>query len=243
MASLLNGCGGASMGMTPAVSASAGATGMAPPTTAQACSAQTCGTAMVTMTDAKGDFLSYIVSLTSLQLQTRGGATVETDPATTKVDFSKLVDLSEVLSAGQIPQAEYVAAKLTIDYTNSQISADDGSGNPVPLTPVDSTGQPITGPLTVTVQLDAAHHLKISPNALARLALDFNLAVSNAVDLTADTVTVTPTLVASLVASDTRPVRVRGSLVSTTAARDQFVLAVCSRSRIKAPPSVKSRCR
>jgi hypothetical protein len=219
MVSLLNGCGGSSMGAAPATTA---ATIPSNP----GCSPQTCGTAMVTMTDAKGDFLSYIVSLTSLQLQTAAGATVETIPATTKVDFAKLVDLSEVLSAGQIPQAEYVAAKLTIDYTNSQISADDGTGNPVALAPVDSTGQPLTGPLTVTVQLDAAHHLRISPNALARLALDFNLAVSNAVDLTADTVTVMPTLVASLVASDTRPVRVRGSLVSTTATQDQFVLAV-----------------
>jgi hypothetical protein len=231
MVSLLNGCGGSSMGMGAGAAAAAGATTMAPPTTApptaaQSCSAQTCGTAMVTMTDAKGDFLSYVVSLTSLQLQTAGGATVQTIPATTKVDFAKLVDLSEVLSAGQIPVAEYVAAKLTIDYSNSQISADDGTGNPVALAPLDSTGQPITGPLTVTVQLDAAHHLKIGANALANLALDFNLAVSNAVDLTAATVTVTPTLVATLVPSDTRPVRVRGTLVSTAAAQDQFVLAV-----------------
>ena len=61
-----------------------------------------------------------------------------------------------------------------------------------------STGNPLTGPLIVTVQLDPAHHLRITPNALARLALDFNLAVSNAIDLTAATVSVTPTLVASL---------------------------------------------
>jgi hypothetical protein len=233
LASLLDACGGTTMGAAPAAMASVAAapatmpsTPMAPATTTQSCSAQTCGTALITMTDAKGDFLSYIVSLTSLQLQTAAGATVETIPTTTKVDFTKLVDLSEVLSAGQIPQAEYVAAKLTIDYSNSQISADDGTGNPVALTPVDSTGQPLTGPLSVTVQLDATHHLKINPNDLARLALDFNLAVSNAVDLTADTVTVTPTLVASLAASDTRPVRVRGLLTSTTAAQDQFLVAV-----------------
>ncbi|HEV2701692.1 MAG TPA: hypothetical protein VGV09_08685 [Steroidobacteraceae bacterium] len=181
---------------------------------------------MVTMTDAKGDFLSYIVTLTSLQLQTAGGATVETVPASTKVDFAKLVDLSEVLSAGQIPPAEYVSAKLTIDYSNAQITADDGTGNPVALAPVDSAGNPITGPLVVTVQLDATHHLKITAGVLARLALDFNLAASNAVDLTADTVTVTPTLVATLAPADDRPVRVRGTVVSTTSAQEQIVVAV-----------------
>jgi hypothetical protein len=230
VAAMLSGCGGMGMSYTPAASAgataSAGGTSAGASGSAGACSAQTCGTAMVTMTDAKGDFLSYIVSLTSLQLQTAGGATVETIPATTKVDFSKLVDLSEVLSAGQIPPAEYVSAKLTIDYSNAQITADDGTGNPIALAPVDTAGNPITTPLVVTVQLDAAHHLKITAGVLARLALDFNLAVSNAVDLTADTVTVTPTLVASLAPADDRPVRVRGTVVSTTAAQEQFVVAV-----------------
>src|SRR6185312_12219540 len=127
---------------------------------------------------------SYIVSLTSLQLQTSNGTMVETIPATTKVDFAQLVDLSEVLSAGQIPAAEYVSAKLTIDYSKAQITADDGTGNPVALSPVNAAGAPITGPLTVTVQLDNAHHLRITPGQIARLALDFNLAVSNTVDMT-----------------------------------------------------------
>src|SRR6185437_9546024 len=126
------------------------------------CNAASCGSALITLTDAKGDFLSYIVSLTSLQLQTADGTTVETIPATTKVDFAQLVDLAEVLSAGQIPAAEYVSAKLTIDYTNAEITADDGPGTPVELKPVDSSGAAITGPLTVNVQLDKARHLRIT---------------------------------------------------------------------------------
>ena len=225
----LSGCGGSTMGASASATGSASAGGAASgggSASASGCSAQTCGTTLVTMTDAKGDFLSYIVSLTSLQLQTANGTSVETIPATTKVDFAKLVDLSEVLSAGQIPQAEYVSAKLTIDFTNAQLNADDGTGNPVALAPIDAAGNPITGPLIVTLQLDPAHHLHVTAGALARLALDFNLAVSNVVDMTAATVTVTPTLVGSLVPSDTQPVRVRGSLVSTTVAQDQFVVAV-----------------
>jgi hypothetical protein len=65
-------------------------------------------------TDAAGDFLSYIVSLTSLQLQTASGASVETLPAAAQVDFTKLVNLTEVLSAGQIPATDYVSAQLTL---------------------------------------------------------------------------------------------------------------------------------
>lgn len=202
--------------------------GSAPPPapTGASCTPTTCAPAMITVTDAKGDFLSYIVSLTSLELLTANGATVETIPATTKVDFAQLVDLSEVLGAGQVPAADYVGAKLTIDYTNAQITADDGAGNPVALTPVDASGNPITSPMTVTVQLDNAHHLKIIPGKIGRLALDFNLAVSNVVDLTADTVTVAPTLVASIAPADTKPVRVRGSLSGVSTAGDDFVVDV-----------------
>jgi len=178
------------------------------------------------MTDAKGDFLSYIVSLTSLQLQTADGTMVETIPATTKVDFAQLVDLSEVLTAGQIPVADYVSAKLTIDYANSQITADDGTGHPVTLSPVDASGAPITGTLTVTVQLDNAHHLHITAGQIARLALDFNLGVSNTVDMTADTVTVAPTLVASVAPSDVTPLRARGALASVSTSGEDFVINV-----------------
>lgn len=198
----------------------------APPPTSNSCNSTTCGSAMVTMTDAKGDFLSYIVSLTSLQLQTADGTSVETIPATTKVDFAQLVDLSEVLSAGQIPAAEYVSAKLTIDYANAQITADDGTGNPVALSPVDSAGNPISGPVIVTVQLDNAHHLRITAGQIQRLALDFNLGVSNTVDMTAGTVTVAPTLLASVAPADVKPVRARGSLASVSQSDSDFVINI-----------------
>ena len=216
---LLAACGG---GMGYSASPSMGG----PPPSGSACNSANCGAAMITMTDAKGDFLSYIVSLTSLQLQTADGTMVETIPATTKVDFAQLVDLSEVLTAGQIPVADYVSAKLTIDYANSQITADDGTGHPVTLSPVDASGAPITGTLTVTVQLDNAHHLHITAGQIARLALDFNLGVSNTVDMTADTVTVAPTLVASVAPSDVTPLRARGSLASVSTSGEDFVINV-----------------
>ncbi|HEX5207369.1 MAG TPA: hypothetical protein VFW10_06200 [Steroidobacteraceae bacterium] len=216
---LLAACGG---GMGYSASPSMGG----PPPSGSACNSANCGAAMITMTDAKGDFLSYIVSLTSLQLQTADGTMVETIPATTKVDFAQLVDLSEVLTAGQIPVADYVSAKLTIDYANSKITADDGTGHPVTLSPMDASGAPITGTLTVTVQLDNAHHLHITAGQIARLALDFNLGVSNTVDMMADTVTVAPTLVASVAPSDVTPLRARGSLASVSTSGEDFVINI-----------------
>src|SRR4029077_9946480 len=79
---LLTACGGGS-GMNS--SSMSPGTGSMPAPMPSSCSASTCGAALLTMTDAKGDFLSYIVTLTSLQLQTANGASVETLPTATKV--------------------------------------------------------------------------------------------------------------------------------------------------------------
>jgi hypothetical protein len=190
-----------------------------------ACSGS-CGPSVMTMTDAAGDFLSYIVTLTSLQLQTASGASVETLPAATPVDFTKLVNLTEVLSAGQIPAADYVSAQLTLNFANAQITASDANGNPVTLSPVDSSGNALTGTLTVTVQLDSSNQLVITPGNTGRLAFDFNLAASNMVNLTAMTVQVAPTLVATVVPSSTKQARVRGQLASVSAAQNDFVVNV-----------------
>ena len=190
------------------------------------CSASSCGAVMTTMTDAKGDFLSYIVTLTSLQLQTANGTSVETLTSATQVDFAQLVDLTEVLGAGQIPAANYVSATLTLDYTNASITADDGTGHGVALQPVDASGNPLTATVAVAVQLDNAHHLVITPGNTSRLAFDFNLAASNVVDLTAATVQVAPILAATVVPSDTKQIRVRGGLASAAAAQNDFVLNI-----------------
>lgn len=197
--------------------------GMAAP---NSCGASSCGDAMLTMTDAKGDFLSYTVNLTSLKLQTAAGASVETIPAVTKVDFAQLVDLTEVISAGQIPAAEYVSATLTLDYAGANITADDGTGVAVMLKPVDANGAALTGPVTVSIELDNANHLRITPGRAGRLAFDFNLAASNTVDLTAATVAVSPTLVASVVPVDNKRLRVRGQFVSASTTANDFVLDV-----------------
>jgi hypothetical protein len=223
---LLAACGGGMGGYGSSSGSTSPMNTMTPMPTTTSCSAPSCGVAMVTLTDAKGDFLSYIVTLTSLRLQTANGTSVETVPAATKIDFAQLVNLTEVLTAGQVPAAEYVSARLTIDYSHANITADDGAGNAVPLKPVGVTGNAITGTLTVTVQLDNAHHLAISAGHIGRLALDFNLAASNTVDLTAGTVKVAPTLVASVVPSDTKQIRVRGSLASASAAQNDFVVNV-----------------
>jgi hypothetical protein len=224
-AATLAGCGSGAGDMSNSAS-----NGAAAP--AQSCS--TCGTALVTMTDAPGDFISYIVNVVSLQLTRSDGTVVETVPATTQIDFAQLVDLSEIIGADQVASGQYVSASLTLDYSGATIVVDNGTGG-VTIAADNiinaATSKPLAAPnptqVTLTVMLDANNRLVITPNAVANLALDFNLAASNAIAPSAanpTTVTVNPVLSASLVPDTVKQIRVRGPLVNAGAA--SFTIAV-----------------
>lgn len=182
-----------------------------------------CGTALLTVTDAEGDFLSYQVDITSLQLKKANGTLVQTLSATSRIDFAQLVDLSEVLVAGQIPAGEYVAATLGVDYTGANIVVEDASGNGVPVAPVDAAGVPM-GHVELTVQLDHRNKLRITRKRLSHLAFDLDLAASNTVDLAAHTVTVNPFIVATVRPPESRQVRVKGRLDSVDVAGSSYTV-------------------
>jgi hypothetical protein len=189
------------------------------------------GTAMVTLTDMPGDFVSYMVNIVSLKLTRSDGTTVETVPATTTVDFAQLVNLSEVLTARQVPEGEYTGVAMTLDYGSATIVIDNGaSGITVPAANIinGSTNAALVAPnnqMTVTLQLPSGSPLVITNGTVSHLALDFNLSASNTVTpstITSSTmasavmVTVNPVLVASLTPDVIKPIRVRGPLVSVT---------------------------
>ena len=184
------------------------------------------GAAIVTLQDTAGDFQSYTVDVVSLKLTKASGAVVATLPATARVDFAQLVDLSELISAGQIPAGDYVGATLTLDYSNASITAEDANGGSLALTPQDASGNALTGAVELTVQLDNRHRLVITPGRTARLAFDFNLAASNAVDLSTATVRVSPLIQASVVPPADLAIRVRGTLASTDTAGNSYTVNV-----------------
>jgi hypothetical protein len=189
------------------------------------------GVAMVTLTDQPGDFLSYMVNVVSLQLTRADGTSVETVPATTTVDFAQLVNLSEVISAQQVPPGEYTGVAMTLDYSGANIVVDNGAGGlTVPGANIvnGATMSPLVAPnsqVTLTLQLPSGAPLIVNNGTVSNLALDFNLSASDTVAPTtitastaasAVTVTVTPVLVASLTPDTSKQIRVRGPLASVT---------------------------
>lgn len=189
------------------------------------------GTALVSLTDDPGDFVSYIVDVDSLTLTRSDGTVVQTVPVTTQVDFAQLVNLSEIVSADQVPAGRYVSAALTLDYTDATIVVDTASGDvTVPAADILSgtSSQPLAGQVTVTLSLSPDQQLVITKGTVANLALDFDLLASNTVDLTATppTVSVDPALTASLAPDTTKQIHVRGPLVSVSTSASDYVIGV-----------------
>jgi hypothetical protein len=172
------------------------------------------GTAVVTLTatPSTDTYLAYRVGLNSVQFHTSNGRTdLKALPSGTTLDFAGLVNLSEVIGVMSAKKGTYTSATITLDYSAAQIVYDDGSLDGVSLTPVDSSGQALSQ-VTLTINLDPSQPFRITAKQAALLALNFNLAASNVVNLSAKTVTVTPLMAASSLPIDSKQVIVRGPL-------------------------------
>ncbi len=173
------------------------------------------GEVVVSLTDAPGDFAAYAVDVVSLTLTKASGAQVATLPLQTRIDFSQYTDMTEFLTAATVPGGTYVAATMTLDYSNADIWVEDEAGNPVQVTSIlDSDGRPVTT-LTVTVRLEDRCRLVIAPGVPAHLLLDFNLEAANQVrfdNAGAPILTVDPFLVADVNRTGAKLHRLRGLL-------------------------------
>jgi hypothetical protein len=179
------------------------------------------GTTVVTLTSTPSTdtFLTYRVGLVSVQLQgSNGGNSVSVLPAGTTVDLARLVNLSEVVGSSSVKTGTFKQAVVTFDYTSAQIIYDNGTPEGVALTPIGASGQAL-GRVTLTLLLDPSNQMSVVAKSTTRLSLDFNLAASNVVSLTAKTVSVMPMMAASSLPIDSKTVRIRGPIggnVNTT---------------------------
>jgi hypothetical protein len=177
------------------------------------------GNAVVTLTatPSSDTFISYRVGLVSIRLQTSSGkAGAVVLPSETTVDFAKMLDFSEVVGAPSVAKGTYAGALITLDYSSAVIVYDDGTLDGQQLTPVDANGKALQQ-VTVAVALDPADPFRSAAKQVGLMALNFNLAASNIVDLSARTVTVTPMMAASMQPIDTKPVRIHGPLMGSNA--------------------------
>jgi len=187
------------------------------------------GELSIELTDAKGDFVSYTIDVLSLSLTKKNGAIVEVLPETTRVDFAQYVEMSELLTLATVPSGIYTSAKLQLDYQNADIYVEDANEQSIKVDSiVNEDGNPITT-LESNVSLEGHNQLRIIPGVPAHLSLDFDLKTSNIVEFDETdipSVTVSPTLNASLEPELNKTHRVRGPLKNVNTENASFDLII-----------------
>jgi hypothetical protein len=190
------------------------------------------GIGWLTLSGTPGDFTSYIVNVNSVQLtgNVNGAITVFAPQNAEIVDFTKLNNVSELISAGSIPNDTYTAASIVLDYTNANISV-MVNGVPTKANVVDTTGAKVTTQ-TINITFDANNRPVIQPtygsSSAVRMAINFDLAASNVVNTATSppTVTIKPFITMAVSAPDTKPVRVRGPLINSSIGAGTYTVQV-----------------
>lgn len=179
---VLTACGGGSSSVTPSA---------------------TSGPATFSISDASGDFVSYVVDINQITLTRTDGVVVKALPAPVTVDLAQLVSASQLFGSAKLPSGTYTKMSIDIGYTNADISAVNSSGQVISLTPVDANGAALTT-ATVAVRLSTSDPIVVQKGVPLLVSLDFDLEASNTIDFTSTppTVRVSPFIYVAVNPSD-----------------------------------------
>ena len=185
-----------------------------------------CGTVLVAITDADGDFLNYTVDVLSLELETANGRTVETLPRATRINFTDYVDLTELVTAASVPPATYVSGTIRLDYTNAEVFVEADNESKAAIV-IDAEGNVLTR-TELKIHLSNRDRLIVSKGRPALLQLDFDLDASHEVDIAptpAEAVS-EQFIIAEVAPVDEKDIRVRGPLVNVNVDEMTYTVAI-----------------
>ncbi len=188
------------------------------------------GVAWVTLTAEPSDFASYIVKVDSITLTRSDGVVVTALASVETVDFAKLSNIAELWGSATIPNGKYLSAKITLDYTSAKI-ATIVNGAPQLATIVGATGAAVTT-VPVVVTFDTNNPLVVLPTGATsnatRLAFDINLPASGKLNTATNpaTLTVNPYFTGGILASDAKPIRVRGPLINSSVVEGTYTIYI-----------------
>ena len=185
-----------------------------------------CGTVIVAITDADGDFLNYTVDVLSLRLEAADGRVVETLPRQTRINFTDYVDLTELVSVATVPPGTYVAGMISLDYRDAEIIVEAAGVSKAAIV-TDLDGIPLTQ-TTLRIVLSNHDQLLVVAGRTALLQLDFDLDASHEVNIepTPAIAVSQQIIVAEVQPVDEKDVRVRGSLVEVSAVNSRYIVAI-----------------
>ena len=188
--------------------------------------ASECGTLLIGLTDADGDFLSYTVDVVSLLLEKADGSVIETLPNSTRIDFSQYVGLTEFVSAATVPPGTYVSGTIIFDYSDAEVFVEaDGEAKAALVVDADGVALALT---ELKIVLPDRDRLLISRGRASLLTIDFDLDASHSVDIvpTPAIATSEPFIVAEIDPVDSKDIRVRGLFIEASEAKMVYTVAI-----------------
>ena len=185
-----------------------------------------CGTLLLGMTDADGEFVNYSVDVMSLTLEKANGAIVQALPNSIRINFSEYVDLTELTSVANVPPGTYTSGTITLDYNNAEVYV-DANGVAKATTVIDAAGNAL-GQTSLKIVLPASDRLFISKGSTSLLTVDFDLDASHTVDIvsTPALAVAEPFIVAEVDPVDTKEFRVRGHLLEVNEVESWYSVRV-----------------
>lgn len=180
---------------------------------------------LISLTDAEGDFLSYLVNVNSITLHKTTGEVIEALPISTSVDFAQYVEATELLNITTVPAGLYDSAEITLDFTNAQIIVQNENGDSVTASAIDADGNPLTV-VSVAIEFGDRDKFVIRRGIPVQVTLDFDLDASNqiVIDNDAATVIVNPVFVADTILEHPKSFRLRGLLAQVSQGDDVFTM-------------------
>jgi len=178
------------------------------------------GTPVMLLTgEAAGDFSTYSVGLYTITLTRSDGYVAYVQTSDEQVDLTRRTNLTELFNATGVPDGTYKSMTVSLDYS-SPIVYLKGQSTPAKVENASGTANP--GVITETVNFDPSNPLVIGLNKSTPLALDIDLAASNSINASTNTVTVKPFIVATIQPYENNPLRARGQIVLTNTSAGSF---------------------
>ena len=180
------------------------------------------GELTVAFTDTASDELtSFEVDVTGITLRKLNGTTVSVLARSTRIDFTQLETLAELIVATGVEAGVYRGLTVTLDFSNAQVWL---QGQSTPAAILDQNGVAITGTVNLQVDFPAAIRPRVLQNRRHLFQLDLDLESAVTVDAAANSVTFVPVVAARFDPSNPKPVAATGILVAVDVAARTFVV-------------------
>lgn len=152
------------------------------------------GTVFVTLGSAESrEIRHFFVTVSDARVVRDTGASFPLIRRPVTIDLANLDGTAELLGLREVPEGSYPSVRIELDFMNAQVIL---AGQATAATLLDETGAPLMGTQVLEAVFDARRTLAIGRSERHMAELELDIPATMIVDPSANTVQVSPTLVA-----------------------------------------------